>query len=156
MQSALIPIGPDLTITEAEVQAPSANLRVPVSRFEATEGRVTVHFPVGLGWTFFFESPDRMYIDVPFLGKVSYRRQGPVAAAVPPAAAVPAPSMPSPAAPSQSPSREPPVSPRSSADQAQGLAEEVRDRISRGDLPGAGTAIARMETAGTGQAAHGA
>lgn len=74
IQAVGIPIGPELDITEQEIAVPGTALRVPLQRVEAKGREVTLTFPMGLSLAFQVESPERMSVDVPFIGLVHYRK----------------------------------------------------------------------------------
>jgi hypothetical protein len=74
IQSLALPSGPEFEVQETSVFLPGGNISLPFNSLEQKKGQATLRFPLGLGWTFFFEGPDRIYADVPFLGKVYYKR----------------------------------------------------------------------------------
>lgn len=97
--SAHLPIGPDFMVSEHELASPDAEVRIPIEAIETKRNEAIVDFAYGVGLSFYFDGPDRMYVEVPLAGKLYYRRikdgsgSGSVtqaAAALPAAAASPA------------------------------------------------------------------
>ena len=91
IDSLVVPLGPELLISERELFMPGMETRVPLAAIELGTNEATLKTWVGVGWTFYFESADRIYADVPFAGRLYYRRAvdvpQPVPAPVPPSAA---------------------------------------------------------------------
>ncbi len=83
-----LPIGPTLDISPDQVRVPGTDIQVPIQKFRSEGQDTTLFFPVGVDLTFRFESPDRMFTDLPVVGPVYYRR---VSSAVPSVAAAHAP-----------------------------------------------------------------
>lgn len=94
--SLRLPIGPGLEIKERELI--TLENAVPIESIEAVADKVVLNVPTGLGvalgLTFFFESNDRMYFDVPFAGKLYYTRVQEAPAAPAPVASTKAPASP--------------------------------------------------------------
>ncbi|WP_460900802.1 hypothetical protein [Paraburkholderia jirisanensis] len=72
--SAKLPVGPDLVIGEHRITSPGMDAELPVSGIERKGDETTIDLQYGVGLTFYFDGPDRMYLNVPVLGKVYYRR----------------------------------------------------------------------------------
>jgi hypothetical protein len=72
--SLTLSIGPRLEISATEVYMPGLEVRLPIRAIEReNRNEVTLRFPL-VGWTVYFDSSDRMYMDVPFTGRLYYRR----------------------------------------------------------------------------------
>lgn len=74
IQSLVISLGPDLEISERELVATGPDLRLAIEKIVAAPSEVTLKTAAGFGWTFFFDGADRMYADIPLVGKIYYRR----------------------------------------------------------------------------------
>lgn len=72
--SAQIPVGPEIVVSETEIASPGTDISMPVHGFEAKSGQITVDLDYGIGVTFYFDGPDRIFLKVPIVGKVYYRR----------------------------------------------------------------------------------
>ncbi len=76
LASFKLPVGPGITIKEREFE--TFGQVVPIASVESTGSKVILNVPTGLGvevgLTFIFEGKDRMYFDVPFVGKLYYNR----------------------------------------------------------------------------------
>lgn len=83
VQSLVLPIGPELLISERDITVPSLATTLQYEERVLEGNAITLRFALGPGLTFHLESRDRMFIDVPFVGKVFYRRIGDVAPRVP-------------------------------------------------------------------------
>lgn len=74
IDSLMVPIGPRLEISQTEVVIPALETRLPIVAIERpSRDEVTLRFPL-LGWTVYFDSADRIHMDVPLMGRVYYRR----------------------------------------------------------------------------------
>lgn len=108
VQSVSLPMGPEFVVTPRELMSAEGDIRIPISSIEAEGEVVTLGAPFGIGLSFYFESADRIYFDMPLAGRVYFQR---VADAVQPARANPAPAPqalaplapPAPAAPAPKP-----------------------------------------------------
>jgi hypothetical protein len=69
-----LPIGPDFTVGEHELASPDAEVRIPIAAIETKRNEAIVDFAYGVGLSFYFDGPDRMYVEVPLAGKLYYRR----------------------------------------------------------------------------------
>ena len=83
-----LPIGPTLDISPDQIRVLGTDIQVPIQKFRSEGQDTTLFFPVGVDLTFRFESPDRMFTDLPVVGPVYYRR---VSLAVPSVTSAPAP-----------------------------------------------------------------
>jgi hypothetical protein len=72
--SAHLPIGPDFVVSEHELASPDAEVRIPIAAIETKRNEAIVDFAYGVGLSFYFDGPDRMYVEVPLAGKLYYRR----------------------------------------------------------------------------------
>ncbi|WP_331596748.1 hypothetical protein [Paraburkholderia sp.] len=72
--SVQLPIGPDIVIDEHAISSPDAEASLPVKDIERKGDEVVLDLPYGVGLSFYIDGPDRMYIKVPFAGRVYYRR----------------------------------------------------------------------------------
>lgn len=72
--SAELPVGPDIVVKEDRISNPSTGIDFPIRNIERKGGQATVDFDYGLGVTFYFDSPDRLHIKIPLIGKIYYRR----------------------------------------------------------------------------------
>ena len=100
VMSLKLPVGPELHITRDRLASADNEIALPIATITQDGDEVTLETaPVGL--SFHFVEPDRMYVELPFVGKIYYRRVAdtpPEAAAQGPAPAAQA-SVPAPAAP---------------------------------------------------------
>lgn len=67
-----LPVGPEISVTPTSLRAWENEL--PIMSIEADETTAVLNTSIGIGLKFIFDSPDRMFFDVPFIGKVYYRR----------------------------------------------------------------------------------
>lgn len=74
VHSLLLPIGPNLIISDHELFVPATDTRLHIQAVERRGNEVRLQFKAGLGWIFYLESAQRMAIDVPLLGVIHYRR----------------------------------------------------------------------------------
>lgn len=72
--SLQLPIGPDIVIKANEISSPDADTSIPVKAIEHKGDETVLDLAYGLGLSFYFDGPDRMYVKVPILGRVYYRR----------------------------------------------------------------------------------
>lgn len=72
--SLQLPIGPDVVVTSSEIRSPDTGASIAVTGIESTGDAATLEVPYGVGLKFFFDGPDRMYLKVPLIGRVYYRR----------------------------------------------------------------------------------
>lgn len=102
MFSAQMPVGPEIVVSEKEISSPDTDINMSVHGFEAKSGQVTVDLAYGIGLTFYFDGPDRVFLKVPLVGNVYYRRvpdNAALASTAPSASAVAQPQSTSHAAP---------------------------------------------------------
>ena len=87
LMSLNIPIGPEFVVTKDELVALETDLHIPIKSISQNGNEIVLNVPVGLGLSFYFDGPDRMYFDVPFAGKIYYQRklvkQSPTEEAIP-------------------------------------------------------------------------
>ena len=74
MFSAQIPVGPEIVVSRQQISSPGTDINMSVHGFESKSGQVTVDLDYGIGVTFYFDGPDRVFLKVPLVGKVYYRR----------------------------------------------------------------------------------
>lgn len=95
MMSLKVPIGPELTISRDTLVA-GAEVAVPIAAISQDGSEITLDLPMSFGLTFNLVEDDRMYVDLPLVDRIYYRRvpQGtqPVLAPVAAAAPVPEPA----------------------------------------------------------------
>lgn len=98
VQSISVPMGPEFVINRQELISLDGDIRIPISSISEEGDTVTLGGPLGLGLSFYFENADRMYFELPLLGRVTYQRipEGaqPARANPPPAPSLPAPDRP--------------------------------------------------------------
>lgn len=69
-----LPIGPEFEVREHELVPLGAGVAIPISSLSSKDNEVTAELPAGIGLSFYFEGLDRMYVDVPLVGKLYYQR----------------------------------------------------------------------------------
>lgn len=69
-----LPIGPELNITRTALSGGADDLTVALVGITRDADEVTLETEAGIGLTFYFVEPDRMYVKLPLLDKVYYRR----------------------------------------------------------------------------------
>jgi len=72
--SALLPVGPDIVISEQAVSVPGTEARIPLNGITRKDDETVLELPYGVGVTFIFDGPDRIHLDAPVLGKIYYLR----------------------------------------------------------------------------------
>lgn len=72
--SIQLPVGPDIVVSGTEILNPVTGASVQVTGIESKNGATTVDLPLGVGLTFYFDGPDRVYLKVPLVGRVYYHR----------------------------------------------------------------------------------
>jgi hypothetical protein len=85
-----LPIGPALHITRDKLASDGGELMLPIAGITEDDDEVTVDTEANIGLTFYFVEPDRMYVKLPFVERIYYRRvsaQADLPAAHTPAAA---------------------------------------------------------------------
>lgn len=122
VMSLKLPVGPELVITR-DALSTASDVSVPIAAITQDGDEVTLDTDALIGMTFHFVGPDRMYLELPVVGRVHYRRlNGPAVAAAPAttaAVAQPAP-LPQPSAAPQ-PAQATTVEPAYARDYAQAL-----------------------------------
>ncbi len=86
-ESISLPIGPDLYITQSQLGLGTGTEVVKLTGITAEGKEITLQTDVGLNITFSFESDDRMYFSIPFVGDRIYYKRNKMYAAVPTSAA---------------------------------------------------------------------
>lgn len=82
VMSLKLPVGPEIRIGRNEL-AMEGDVRIPIAGITQEGDEVTLDTPAMIGMTFYFVEADRMYLDVPLLGHIYYRRvNDPAAGAV--------------------------------------------------------------------------
>jgi predicted secreted protein len=74
IQSIGVPMGPDFVLNRHELTAVEGDLHIPITSLTEAGDTVTVEAPFGISLSFTFESADRMYFDLPLVGRIHYRR----------------------------------------------------------------------------------
>jgi hypothetical protein len=123
-----LPLGPELHITRDRLASADGELALAITAITQEDDEVTLDTQANIGLTFHFVEPDRMYVELPLLDKIYYRRivdntPKPVAqrvAAPGRPASVPASTVP--AAPAR------PVAEPAPASSAAGLGEQYYDQ----------------------------
>lgn len=88
-----LPIGPELNITRDRLGGAGSELALPIAGITQDDDEVTVDTEANIGLTFYFVEPDRMYVKLPLLERIYYRRvaeQASAPATLTPAAHAPA------------------------------------------------------------------
>ncbi|QEZ44883.1 hypothetical protein [Cupriavidus oxalaticus] len=73
-QGISVPMGPEFEITPHAVRSPDGEIEIPISAITAKGDQVTLEGPLSIGLSFHFEEADRISLDLPFVGKLYYRR----------------------------------------------------------------------------------
>lgn len=89
VMSFKLPVGPELEVKPAALDM-SGGVSIPIAAITQDGDEVTLDTPSLIGMTFYFVGDDRMYIDLPVVGPVYYRR---VHEGAPTVAALPAPPV---------------------------------------------------------------
>ncbi|WP_288381076.1 hypothetical protein [uncultured Massilia sp.] len=93
LMSFKLPVGPELRI-ERDALRTGGDIRLPIAAITQKGDEVTLDTESMIGLTFYFVEADRMYLDLPLVGHIYYRRVGEPAAGqgsvavIPPAVAV--------------------------------------------------------------------
>lgn len=101
LYSVGLPVGPDIVIREHAISSPGASASIPLKGISRSDDSALLDLPYGVGVSFYFDGPDRMYLKVPLIGRVYYRRVADgdaVVSAGTPAATAAAPTAPGSAA----------------------------------------------------------
>jgi hypothetical protein len=108
-QGISVPMGPEFEVTPNAVRSPGGDIEIPISAITAKGNDVTLEGPMSLGLAFHFEDANRISLDLPFVGKLYYRRvaQAAQVAAAPTNPIVPAQRQSVPVASDPLPSRPP-------------------------------------------------
>lgn len=73
VMSLKLPIGPELTISRDTLVA-GTELKVPIEAITQDGDEITLDMPMHVGLSFKFMDNDRMYVDLPFIDRIYYRR----------------------------------------------------------------------------------
>lgn len=73
-QGISVPMGPEFEVTPHAVRSPDGDIEIPISAITAKGDEVTLEGPLSLGLSFHFEDANRISVDLPFVGKLYYRR----------------------------------------------------------------------------------
>lgn len=73
-QGISVPMGPEFEVTPHAVRSPDGDIEIPISAITANGDEVTLEGPLSLGLSFHFEDANRISVDLPFVGKLYYRR----------------------------------------------------------------------------------
>lgn len=74
VQSISLPVGPEFVVTPRELTSAEGEIRFPISSFKSKDNAVTLEMPLGIGLSFYFETADRIYFEMPVAGRVYYQR----------------------------------------------------------------------------------
>lgn len=72
--SVKLPLGPDVVISKDAIASPGVDARIPLDGIERKGDEAVLDTSYGIGISLYFVSPDRLYLNVPIIGKVYYRR----------------------------------------------------------------------------------
>jgi len=90
-----LPLGPELEITPTMLAVSETGVRLPLTGLSEDDDEVTLETDANIGLSFRFVEADRMYVEVPFIDRIYYRRLAgnlADAATAPEAVAVPKPT----------------------------------------------------------------
>ncbi|MGO4330540.1 hypothetical protein AB4Z48_31855 [Cupriavidus sp. 2TAF22] len=73
-QGISVPMGPEFEVTLHAVRSPDGDIEIPISAITAKGDEVTLEGPMSLALSFHFEDANRISVDLPFVGKLYYRR----------------------------------------------------------------------------------
>lgn len=83
-----LPVGPELHIAPHMLSSAGGDLQLPITGMSEEDDEVTLDTEASIGITFHFVESDRMYVELPFMDRIYYRRVPAGAASV----AAPAPA----------------------------------------------------------------
>jgi len=69
-----VPTGPEFEVTAHALRSLDGNVEIPISSIVAKGDDVTLEGPLSLGLSFHFEDANRISLELPFVGKLYYRR----------------------------------------------------------------------------------
>lgn len=78
-----LPLGPELEITRTMLAAGETGVRVPLTGLTEDDDEVTLETEANIGLSFHFVEADRMYVEIPFVDRIYYRRVAAVAHGAP-------------------------------------------------------------------------
>jgi hypothetical protein len=143
VMSLKLPLGPEFEITPTKV-AMGDDISIPIASITQHGNEVTLDTDSLIGMTFYLVEPDRMYLELPLVGRIYYQRmKGQAIATVTSAPAKAAPPVPAPAVTSA-----PPAPPQPAAVEQQAAAgvnepgyaqdyAQARSLVKQRDLDGA-------------------
>jgi hypothetical protein len=73
VMSLKLPLGPEFEITQTKV-AMAGDISIPIASIMQHGDAVTLDTDSLIGMTFYFVEPDRMYLELPLLGRIYYQR----------------------------------------------------------------------------------
>lgn len=74
VMSLKLPVGPELRITRDKLASAGGEIVLPIAGISEEDDEVTIDTDANIGLTFYFVEPDRMYVKLPLLERVYYRR----------------------------------------------------------------------------------
>lgn len=74
VQSISLPMGPEFVVTSQELTSAQGDVRIPISSLQSEGKTVTLAAPFGIGLSFYFENTDRIYFEMPLVGRVYFQR----------------------------------------------------------------------------------
>lgn len=72
--SVHLPVGPDIVINDRSISVPGTGASIPLSSIGQRGDEIILEMPYGVGVSFYFDGPDRIYFNAPMFGKVYYQR----------------------------------------------------------------------------------
>ena len=73
-QGISVPMGPEFEVTPDAIRSPGGDIEIPISAITAKGDDITLEGPMSLGLSFHFEDANRISVNLPFVGKLYYRR----------------------------------------------------------------------------------
>lgn len=74
--SVQLPVGLDIVVSSTQIVSPDTGASLPIKGIAGKTDAVTIDLSYGVGLTFYFDGPDRMYLKIPLVGPIYYRRVG--------------------------------------------------------------------------------
>ncbi|MFM0556834.1 hypothetical protein P0D69_38580 [Paraburkholderia sediminicola] len=72
--SVQLPVGLYIVVSNTQIVSPDTGASLPIKGIEGKKDAVTIDLSYGVGFTFYFDGPDRMYLKIPLVGPIYYRR----------------------------------------------------------------------------------
>lgn len=69
-----LPLGPELEITRTMLAAGETGIQVPLTGLSEEDDEVTLETEANIGLSFHFVEADRMYVEIPLVDRIYYRR----------------------------------------------------------------------------------